>query len=155
MEKNLKIIYVVLVVTSAVLCIYAYILGSKYIGNPQEYVTLQSMSVILTLLSLPIILKLYNKKMMSTGADREDYVDEKHIFYKWNILRMSVTFVVICMNVVTYSFVHTSSPMICALIAWMFLTFFCIPKKIKINEVKKEVEEQSVEDKKGDETMVE
>ncbi len=154
MEKNLKIIYVVLVVTSAVLSIYAYVLGSKYIGNPQEYVTLQSMSVILTLLSLPIILKLYNKKMMATGADREDYVDEKHIFYKWNILRMSVTFVVICMNVVTYSLVHTSSPMICALIAWMFLTFFCIPKKIKMEEVKAE-KEQPVEEKKSDETTVE
>ena len=87
MEKNLKIIYVVLVVTSAVLSIYAYILGSKYIGNPQEYVTLQSMSVILTLLSLPIILKLYNKKMMSTGADREDYVDEKHIFYIYGYIQ--------------------------------------------------------------------
>lgn len=126
MEKNLKIIHIIACIASLFLIIYSYKLS---IGKPtclySDYVSLQSISMLLTIVTIPVILKVYKNK--TTELEKKTNPDK--VFYKWNIIRLSVIFFLICLNVIVYSITHLNSYLLCEIITFIILVFFCIPKK--------------------------
>lgn len=130
MEKNLKIMHIILCIAAVLLIIYSYHMGMNKIGDINHYVTLQGIVVLLTIITIPIILKIYKKK--TTNCDDKT-------FYKWNLIRMGTMIFVIGFNCLVYSIVHLTSQLLCAIIAAIVLIFFCMPKK-EVNEPIKENE---------------
>lgn len=102
--------------------------SSDKIGNPQDHIGLQSISVLFTLISIPLVLKLYKNKV-ETG----DPIDEK-TYIQWNVIRLGVVDLAFCLNIATYTLVNTTSPLLCAAIVWIIHTFFCRPAEYKKEE---------------------
>ena len=140
MEKNLKIMHIILCIASALLIIYSYRMGMNKIGDINHYITLQGIAVLLTIITIPIILKIYKNK--TTNCDDKT-------FYKWNLIRMGTMIFVVGFNCLVYSIVHLTSQLLCAIIAAIVLIFFCMPKK----EVEEAVKEQKENTNNTDTTI--
>lgn len=132
--------HIILCIASVLLIIYSYRMGMNKIGDINHYVTLQGIAVLLTIITIPIILKIYKSK--TTNCDDKT-------FYKWNLIRMGTMVFVIGFNCLVYSIVHLTSQLLCAIISAIVLIFFCMPKK----EVEEAVKEQKENTNNTDTTI--
>ncbi len=119
--KTLKITHTALSILSAVLIASIYWRWGRTIGDPQGHLLLQNLSVFATL-ALPLLL----------WGSRKGLTDENpQTRLKWNIGIVAASFAILLINLLVYWKINLSSPLICAVIAWIFLTFFCGPKKMR------------------------
>lgn len=122
--EKIKKLFWPFAITNISVIAFAYLMVTlnNTIAQPEEWISLQSIAVLITLISIPLILKKYN----SVKTQEEDPHSDK--MAQWMLIRWLVINLVICFNACVYLIIGTPSQLICAGIALIFFLFFCKPE---------------------------
>ena len=124
MYDQLKKLFWPFVATNTITIIAAFIIVKlqNSIAEPEKMIAIQSLAVLLTLITIPVVLKKYN----DVKSKEEDTHSNK--VAQWMLVRWSSISLVIFLNAIVYVLIGTTSQLICAAMALVFLLFFCRPE---------------------------
>ncbi len=134
--KGLKILYWLFLAIAIAILLVSYGINLNEVGDATQFIVLQTAATLLTIVSVPLIVKLSDNRVTSS---------DPKIFTKWNLLRMATPLAVFAICLLTYHLVKTDSSIICAVVCVLVFATMCRPGK-NMGE-KKEKNEISNEEK--------
>ena len=118
--KGLKISYWAFLVIAIAILLVSYGMNLREVGDATQFIVLQTVATLLTIVSVPLIIKLSDERITSKDSK---------IFTKWNFLRMAIPIVVFVICMLTYHLVKTDSSIICAVVCVLVFATMCRPGK--------------------------
>lgn len=126
--KGLKISYWAFLVIAIAILLVSYGMNLREVGDATQFIVLQTVATLLTIVSVPLIIKLSDERITT---------EDSKIFTKWNFLRMATPIVVFAICMLTYHLVKTDSSIICAVVCVLVFATMCRPGK-NLGEKKEE-----------------
>ncbi len=136
--KGLRILYWLLLVIAIAILLVSYGINHNEIGDATQFIVLQTAATLLTIVSVPLIVKLSDNRVTSSDSK---------IFTKWNLLRMATPLAVFVICLLTYHLVKTDSSIICAVVCVLVFATMCRPGK-NLGEKKEESKENEISKEK-------
>ncbi len=118
--KGLKILYWLFLAIAIAILLVSYGINLNEVGDATQFIVLQTAATLLTIVSVPLIVKLSDNRVTSSDSK---------IFTKWNLLRMVTPLAVFAICLLTYHLVKTDSSIICAVVCVLVFATMCRPGK--------------------------
>lgn len=152
MEKNIQKLLRMLqleIILVALVAIAVIVLGQTDVINngivmpkSQEEFVLNTVSIGLALIGIPLALKLF--QLNTTRGLRRMNLDEALLSYhNWSLLRMGILGLAAVFGFVVYYLTTTTTGVLCALASLAILFFFCWPSRKKIDEYLEQVKREN------------